>query len=112
MNVLVPCALAYGTWTGDERLVAGAAALWEVAPASGGNEQVRALVAQLGGRGCGCAPAASSRARCTSTATSASTDAASSARWRGWGGAGGDGQAHHCPALPVPDIPGGVASLC
>ena len=47
--MLVPFALAYGTWAGDERLTAGAAALWEVAPASGGNQQVRALVAQLGG---------------------------------------------------------------
>ena len=83
MNVLVPCALAYGTWTGDERLVASAAALWEVAPASGGNEQVRALVAQLGGRGCGCAAGASSRAPSTFIATSAPTAAASSARSRG-----------------------------
>ncbi len=48
-NVLVPFALAYGTWAGDERLMAGAATLWEVAPASGGNQQVRALVGQLGG---------------------------------------------------------------
>ncbi len=48
-NILLPFALAYGAWSGDERLSGGAAALWEVAPASGGNEPTRALLAQLGG---------------------------------------------------------------
>jgi hypothetical protein len=48
-NVLLPFSLAYGTWAGDERLVAGASALWEVYPASSGNEQVRALLAQITG---------------------------------------------------------------
>ena len=48
-NILIPFALAYSAWAGDERLTAGAAVLWEVAPASGGNAPVRALVAQLGG---------------------------------------------------------------
>jgi hypothetical protein len=48
-NIILPFALAYGAWSGDERLSGGAAALWEVAPASGGTEPTRALLAQLGG---------------------------------------------------------------
>jgi hypothetical protein len=49
MNVVLPFALAYAAWAGDERLGAGAAALWEVVPASAGNEPVRALAAQIAG---------------------------------------------------------------
>ena len=48
-HVLMPFALAYGAWVGDERLTADAAALPEVAPASSGSLQARALVAQFGG---------------------------------------------------------------
>ncbi len=48
-NIVVLFALAYGAWSGNERLAGGAAALWEIVPASSGNEQVRGLVAQLGG---------------------------------------------------------------
>ncbi len=50
-NVLLPFSLAYGAWAGDERLMGGAAALWEVAPASSGNEPTRALLAQIAGGG-------------------------------------------------------------
>jgi hypothetical protein len=49
VNVVLPFALAYAAWAGDERLGAGAAALWEVVPASAGNEPVRALAAQIAG---------------------------------------------------------------
>lgn len=48
-NIILPFALAYGAWSGDERLSAGAAALWEALPASAGNEPIRALLNQLGG---------------------------------------------------------------
>lgn len=48
-NIILPFALAYGAWSEDERRSAGAAALWEVAPASGGNEPIRALLGQIGG---------------------------------------------------------------
>ena len=48
-NTVLPFALAYGAWSGDDRLGGGAAALWEIAPSSGGNEPTRALLAQLGG---------------------------------------------------------------
>lgn len=49
VNIVLPFALAHGQWSGDERVAGGAAALWEIVPASSGNEQVRGLVAQLGG---------------------------------------------------------------
>ena len=49
VNVVLPFALAYGAWAEDERLSAGAAALWEIVPASSGNEPVRALLAQIAG---------------------------------------------------------------
>jgi hypothetical protein len=49
VNILLPFALAYGSWAGDERLAGGAAALWEIVPASSGNEPVRALLAQIAG---------------------------------------------------------------
>jgi hypothetical protein len=48
-NILLPFALAYGAWSEDDRLTAGAAALWEVAPATSGNEPIRALLGQIGG---------------------------------------------------------------
>lgn len=49
VNVVLPLGLAYGAWSGDERLVAGAAALWEVYPAPAANEPVRALLRQIAG---------------------------------------------------------------
>ncbi|MFN8513513.1 MAG: hypothetical protein U0841_13165 [Chloroflexia bacterium] len=48
-NIVLPFALAYGAWSEDERLGAGAAALWEAAPATAGNEPIRALLGQIGG---------------------------------------------------------------
>lgn len=48
-NIALPFALAYGAWAQDDLRSAGAAALWEALPASGGNEPIRALLAQLGG---------------------------------------------------------------
>ncbi len=48
-NIVLPFALAYGTWMEDERLSVGAAALWEATPASSGNEPIRALLNQIGG---------------------------------------------------------------
>jgi hypothetical protein len=48
-NIVLPFALAYGAWAEDERLGMGAAALWEVAPATAGNEPIRALLGQIGG---------------------------------------------------------------
>lgn len=48
-NIVLPFALAYGAWSEDERLGAGAAALWEAAPATSGNEPIRALLGQIGG---------------------------------------------------------------
>jgi hypothetical protein len=48
-NVVVPFALAYAAWTGDEDLSTGAASLWEQLPANAGNSTTRSLIAQLGG---------------------------------------------------------------
>jgi len=51
VNVAVPFALAYASWSGDDRLAGAAAALWERTPPTGGNEVTRAVLARLGDPG-------------------------------------------------------------
>jgi len=51
VNVAIPFALAYASWSGDERLAGAAAALWERTPPTGGNEATRAVLARLGDPG-------------------------------------------------------------
>jgi hypothetical protein len=51
VNVAIPFALAYASWSGDDHLAGAAAALWERTPPTGGNEATRATLARLGDPG-------------------------------------------------------------